>query len=45
MKKKLLVALGIVAVILMVGFLFITDGLSEGARVSFIAKHLENKNE
>jgi uncharacterized protein with FMN-binding domain len=34
MKKKLLIALGIVAVVLVAGFLFITDGLSEGAEVT-----------
>ena len=33
MKKKLLISLGIVIVILVVGFLLITNGLSEGANI------------
>jgi len=43
MKKKLLIALGIVVVILAAGFIFITNGLSEGAKVPLYGIDLSDK--
>ena len=43
MKKKLLIALGIVVVILAAGFIFITNGLSEGAKVLLYGIDLSDK--
>lgn len=45
MKKKLLITFGIVVVILAAGFLFITDGLSEGAKVSLNGIDLSDKSD
>ena len=43
MKKKLLIVFGIVGIILLGGFLAVTNGLSEGARVTLDGIDLSNK--